>query len=132
MDRGTIESVTANPRNRSGKPVSITDAQPSRAAELHRREVRYVLMMTFRAVCLVVATILVYNHVPLLGLWIPFLLFAMLVVPWLAVILANDRPPKSQYRLAGKLHHGHRDSAADQRALTADDPGKTIDSDPDD
>jgi Flp pilus assembly protein TadB len=124
-----MDSVTVNPRNRSGKPLSITDAQPSRAEELHHREVRYVLMMSFRAVCLVVATVLVYTHVPLLAIWLPILLLGMLVVPWLAVILANDRSPKSYYR---KLGRRHPVGVPDQRAITRGEEPKTIDADPDD
>lgn len=120
--------MTTKPGKRGGKPLSITDAQPSRAEELHHREVRYVLMMSFRAVCLVVATILVYTHAPLLFIFLPILLLGMVVVPWLAVILANDRPPKSQYRLG----HKYRRSAEvpDQRAITESEQSKTIDVDP--
>ncbi len=124
-----MEVVTTNPRNRNSRPVSITNAQPSRAEELRRREVRYVLMMSFRAVCLVVATVLVYSHAPLLYIWLPILLLGMVLVPWLAVILANDRPPKAQYRL------GHKYRAAsevpDPRAISQSERPKTIDADPD-
>lgn len=84
-------------------------------------------MMLIRAVCLIVATILVYNHAPLLGLWIPILLFGMVAIPWLAVILANDRPPKEQYRLR------HHKQTEDPRALTSSEQSprepKTIDVD---
>ena len=118
--------MTANPRNRNGKPVSITDAQPSRAAELHRREVRYVLMMSFRALCLILLTVLVYNHAPLLVVWVPILLLGMVVVPWLAVILANDQPPKSR-RMANR----QATAVPDPRAITPSEQPKTIDADPD-
>jgi hypothetical protein len=123
-----MESVTANSRGRGTKPLSITNAQPSRAEELHHREVRYIVMMSFRAVCLVVATILVYSHAPLLGLWVPILLFGMLIVPWLAVIIANDRSPKSYYR---KVNAARRREVPDQRAISQLVEPKTIDADPD-
>ncbi len=79
---------------RSPRAINITDAAPSRADELRHREVRYVAMMSIRALCLILATILVVAHAPLLGIWIPILLFGTLVVPWLAVMLANERPKK--------------------------------------
>lgn len=77
-----------------------------------------MLMMSIRAVCLIVATILVYNHVPLLGLWIPILIFGMIAIPWLAVILANDRAPKEQYRLSSRFRR-RAGTPSSQRALTA-------------
>lgn len=111
---------------RRPRPVRITDAAPSQNEQLHRREVRYVVMMSFRAVCLILATILASAHVPYLGIWIPLLLVATLLVPWLAVILANDRAPRSQYRLAK-----HQPDIPEPRALTgANDTARTIDADP--
>ena len=84
-------------------PVArITDAAPSREAELRHREHRYILMMTIRAVCLILATVLVTAHVPYLVIWIPILLFGVLVLPWLAVILANERPRRDQYRYVAR------------------------------
>jgi Flp pilus assembly protein TadB len=83
---------------RSTRAINITDAAPSRAEELHHREVRYITMMCIRALCLILATVLVVAHAPLLGVWIPILLVATLVVPWLAVILANERPRKRARR----------------------------------
>jgi Flp pilus assembly protein TadB len=74
--------------------VVITDAERSQGDQLHSREVRYLLMMSIRALCLVAAAVLVGTHAPLLWLWIPICLVGMVVVPWLAVLLANDRPPR--------------------------------------
>lgn len=88
---------------REARPALITDAERSQDDQLHSREVRYVLMMAFRALSLVAAAVLVGVHAPLLWLWIPICLVGVLVVPWLAVILANDSPPKPQYRLANRV-----------------------------
>jgi len=77
---------------RRARPVVITNAEQSQDDQLHYREVRYLLMMSVRAVCLVAAAVLAAVHAPLLWLWIPICLFGMIAVPWLAVILANDRP----------------------------------------
>jgi hypothetical protein len=113
---------------RDPRPAVITDAERSRHDQLRSREIRYVLMMSFRAVSLLAAAILVGVHAPLLWLWIPICLFGMLIVPWLAVILANDRPPKPQYRLANRLHH--RDPPTPPQALPSATPPKVIDHDP--
>jgi len=110
---------------RGHRPVVITDAQRSPGDELRSREIRYVLMMSIRAVCLVAAAVLVTAHVPLLWLWLPICGFGMLVVPWLAVILANDRPPKAKYRLVNRLRHPPPEEPT--RALPSADPPRVID-----
>jgi Flp pilus assembly protein TadB len=113
---------------RERRPVLITNAEPSQHDQLRSREIRYVLMMSFRAVCLVAAAVLVSVHAPLLWLWIPICLVGMIVVPWFAVLLANDRPPKEKHRLANKLHHqpGPAEEPA-PLALPATDPVRVID-----
>jgi hypothetical protein len=115
---------------RASRAVRITDAQRSRHDQLRSREFRYVIMMSIRAVCLIVATVLVTAHAPLLWLWIPICAVGMLVVPWLAVILANDRPPKDKYKLANKLHRqppAPPEEPEGPRAITAIDPSRIID-----
>ena len=104
---------------RSSRPTRITDAAPSRGEQLRHRELRYVTMMSLRVVCLVLIVILVSAHAPLVWLWVPVLLFGMFIVPWLAVILANERPPKAKYRLATKLHGQPAAEAAPEQAITA-------------
>jgi Flp pilus assembly protein TadB len=114
---------------RNTRPTRITDASPSQTEQLHHREIRYVLMMGIRAVCLVVIVVLVKIHAPLVWLWVPVLLFGMFIVPWLAVILANDRMPRRRYQMTPKPQLG-------QRALTSGappaEPHRVIDIDPDD
>jgi Flp pilus assembly protein TadB len=73
------------------QPVLITEAQPSRA-ELHAaRKKRYVLTMAVRVVALVLAAVFYQT------LWLA-LIFAALgtVLPWIAVMMANDEPPKKR------------------------------------
>jgi uncharacterized membrane protein len=112
---------------RDRRPVLITDARQSPKAELRYREIRYVLMMSVRAVCLVIAAILVSARVPLLWLWLPICFFGMLVVPWLAVIWANDRLPKQRYRLGGRLRR--RATANEPAALSSAEAPRVIDAD---
>jgi hypothetical protein len=113
---------------RGRRPVVITDARQSPREELRYREIRYVLMMSIRAVCLVAAAVLVSVRAPLLWLWLPMCLFGMVVVPWLAVILANDRLPKDRYRL---MHRGRPTEEEPAKALSpADEPEpRVIDAD---
>jgi Flp pilus assembly protein TadB len=85
------------------QPVLITDADRSPDDQLRSRQIRYITMMSIRAVCLVVAAVLVSSNAPLLWLWVPMCVVGMVLLPWLAVIIANDRPPKEQYRLSKRL-----------------------------
>jgi len=111
---------------RGRRPVVITDARPSPGEELRFREIRYVLMMSIRAVSLVVAAVLVSAHVPMLWLWLPICFVGMLIVPWLAVILANDRLPKDRYRL---FHPRPQQPETPPPALLPADPPRVIDAD---
>ncbi|GAA1392889.1 DUF3099 domain-containing protein [Catellatospora coxensis] len=76
----------------------ITDAPASPQQELRHRERRYVAMMLLRAACLLAAGVLAIAEAPLLWLWLPLCGLGMVLLPWLAVILANDGPPKPQHR----------------------------------
>jgi fatty acid desaturase len=105
-------------------PILITDAKISQEEELRRRERRYILMMGLRALCLIVAAVLVMLKVPLLVVWLPLCGVGMVLLPWLAVILANDRPPKDQHRLKR-----YRENTSPTNALPSQPHGKVIDSD---
>ena len=77
--------------NRSSEPVLITEAEPSRADQHDARKKRYVVTMLIRMVSLVLACVF-YQTVWLMAV------FAVLgtVLPWIAVVMANDRPPKKK------------------------------------
>lgn len=105
-----------------GTPILITDAQLSQEEELKRRERRYILMMGLRAVCVIAGVVLVMLKVPLLVIWLPLCGLGMVLLPWLAVILANDRPPKDKHRLKR-----YRGNTAPSNALPSQSSGRTID-----
>ncbi|MDI6103295.1 DUF3099 domain-containing protein [Actinoplanes sp. NEAU-A12] len=78
------------------QPVLITDAARSQDAQLRSRQIRYVSMMAVRAGCLILGGILISAQVPLLPLWLALCALGMVLLPWMAVLIANDRPPKSK------------------------------------
>jgi hypothetical protein len=98
--------------------VVITNAEPSQDDQLRSRKIRYLIMMSIRALSLILAAVLVSLHVPLLPLWLVLCVTAMILLPWLAVIMANDRPPKEQYRLSHRLHGLGRVEESPPNAIT--------------
>lgn len=75
-----------------GRPVLITTAEPS-YEDQHRQRVRkYMTLMAFRIPALILAAV-AYGawHNGLISLLI---LVASIPLPWMAVLIANDRPPR--------------------------------------
>ena len=81
---------------RREKATVITDAEMSPDEELRIRTIRYVVMMSIRGLLVITCGILVIVEAPLLWLWLPLGLVGMAVLPWLAVLLANDRLAKDK------------------------------------
>jgi hypothetical protein len=78
------------------QPVLITDAERSQSDQLRSRQIRYVTMMSVRAGCLVLGAVLISLEPPLLPLWLILCAAGMVFLPWAAVLIANDRPPKNK------------------------------------
>ncbi|MBB4760519.1 DUF3099 domain-containing protein [Amorphoplanes digitatis] len=78
------------------RPVLITNAARSQSDQLRSRQIRYVSMMSVRAGCLILGAILISVKPPLLPLWLILCAAGMVFLPWAAVLIANDRPPKSR------------------------------------
>lgn len=101
----------------SERPTLITTAPANNDDDFDHRRKRYAVMMTIRAVC-VLAAALTYR----ISLWLALVLvLAGAVIPWCAVILANDRPPK---------RHAQRPPAGGGQPERALPPGRdrTVDS----
>jgi hypothetical protein len=98
-------------------PQVITDAPVSPEQELRAREIRYVIMMGIRALCVVAGGILVMVRPPLLGLWLVICVLGMVFIPWIAVLLANDKAPRPENKLRNKLHRP-ADRPQETRAIT--------------
>ena len=73
----------------SPDPVLITDAQRSYEEELRTRKRRYALMMGMRLPCMILAA--VFYQTPWLAVT---LLVISIPLPWMAVLIANDRLPR--------------------------------------
>lgn len=112
---------------RQAQPILITDASRSQDDQLHSRQVRYVVLMSIRLACLIVGAVLVSAQAPLLWLWLSLCGVGMVLLPWLAVMLANDRPPKEQHRLATRLQHRHHDQTPPRSLPVAESPHQVID-----
>ena len=84
-------SQSAN-RHERNEPVLITEAAPSLADQHAARKRRYSITMAIRGTSLVIAALTAQY-----SLWL-MAVFAVLgtVLPWIAVVMANDRPPKKQ------------------------------------
>jgi len=86
--------VTPGPANqagssRRGQATVITAAEPSYDDQFRARRKRYVIMMSFRIPCLILATLLYQTP------WLAILVIAVSIpLPWMAVLIANDRPAR--------------------------------------
>jgi DUF3099 family protein len=84
--------MARDPRRHPPAPVRITTAAPSPSEDIAARQKRYLLSMGIRSVCFVGAVV-----AALAGLgWLwPFLIFAALVLPYVAVVMANNSATRS-------------------------------------
>ncbi|QSB06383.1 DUF3099 domain-containing protein [Natronoglycomyces albus] len=106
----------------------ITDVRVSPEEQRRARTTKYMIMMGIRVFAVVACGILVIVEAPLLWLWLTVGLVAMAVVPWLAVMLANDSQVKKDRRLFAK--YKARSTASEPPALSdSEKPHRTIDAD---
>ena len=96
--------------------VLITDAARSPSDQLRSREIRYVTMMSARVACLILGGVLISLKVPLLPLWLILCAAGMVFLPWAAVLIANDRAPKSKEERAADA------AAREQRQMALTEP----------
>jgi hypothetical protein len=104
-------------RTRSEEPVLITTAAESGDDEFDRRRTKYAIMMALRAIC-VVAAALTYRVSIYLAMGF---VVAGIILPWCAVIIANDRPAKRRQQVT------YRADLRGERALPPGDDGRTVD-----
>ena len=77
--------------DRDDTPVLITGAAPSYKDQARARKRKYMIMMSLRVPCLILACVFIH-------IWWLAVLFLVLSIPlpWVAVLIANDRPPRKQ------------------------------------
>ncbi|MFW0797373.1 DUF3099 domain-containing protein [Gordonia sp. CPCC 205515] len=103
--------------------VLITDAQQS-LDDQHRARVRkYLTLMAFRVPALVIAGI-VYGATAN-GLLALAIVALSIPLPWIAVLVANDRPPRKRGEVPHYLY-GHDHTVVGPPSLSPD--GRVIDS----
>jgi len=79
--------MARDPRRQRAEPVRITTAGTSPRADIAARQKRYVLSMSIRSLCFIGAIVAALAGVG--WLW-PFLIAAALVLPYVAVVMANN------------------------------------------
>lgn len=85
-----------DPADRQPEVTLITAAAPSLDDQHDARRKKYLILMGTRAVCLVLAVI-----TATISLWFAAIfIVGGVVLPWCAVLIANDRPPKKASRFA--------------------------------
>jgi Flp pilus assembly protein TadB len=96
--------------------VLITDAKQSAQAEYDKRRKRYTIMMSLRGLCVIGAAVL-YQ----VSMWLSLALVAGgLVLPWCAVLIANDGPAKKRAKPVKYV------APPPERTLPGSDDGRTI------
>lgn len=103
-------------RTRTEPVAVITDVRVSPDAEYEHRRRRYALMMGMRVVAIIAAAC-TYQ----ISFWLAAAFIGTgTVLPWCAVILANDGPPLAKRVRRGSL-------AGSEKALTAGEDDRTVD-----
>jgi hypothetical protein len=105
-------------RSRSHEAVLITTAPEKNDDGYDSRRKKYAIMMALRAIC-VLAAGLSYRVSIFLALGF---IVGGIVLPWCAVIIANDRPAKKRPR-----HPYMSNGYGQEKALGPGDDGRTVD-----
>lgn len=79
-------------RSHADQPPLITSAPESGDVEFDRRRKRYAVMMGLRALCVIGAAVSYHLSMVLALLFV----VGGIVLPWCAVIIANDGPAKKR------------------------------------
>jgi Flp pilus assembly protein TadB len=103
--------------------VVITEAEESPQAQLRSRQIKYSVMMGIRVVCLIAGAVIVSLKVPHALVWVGFCIVGMVALPWMAVLIANDRPPKKASRFTSRL----RGEKPEPPALPSVGPDRVVD-----
>ena len=105
-------------RNQENDPVLITGAARSFDDEFAARKKRYSLIMACRIPCLLLAGLFgIYFNLPLVA--VGFIVLSV-PLPWIAVLIANDRLPKKAEKVSRYRGEARRVAAvSDARIIEA-------------
>ncbi|MEU0501034.1 DUF3099 domain-containing protein [Nocardia sp. NPDC005998] len=92
MPKPPRKSAGYFPGNDEKHPLLITEAAPSLDDQHRARVRRYTIIMAFRIPCLILAAV-AYSMFSNALLSI-LIITASIPLPWIAVLIANDRPPR--------------------------------------
>jgi hypothetical protein len=85
-----------DPTDRQPEVTLITAAAPSLDDQHDARRRKYLVLMGTRAICLILAVV-----TATVSLWLAAIfIVGGVVLPWCAVLIANDRPPQKASRFA--------------------------------
>lgn len=87
-----MERMARDSIRHQDEPIRITTAATSRAEDIATRQKRYLLSMSIRSACFVGAVVAFIAGVS--WLW-PILITGALVLPYVAVVLANSNASRS-------------------------------------
>ncbi len=90
-----IDAVGSSPASaRKANATVITAAEPSYDEQLKSRRKRYIITMSLRIPCLILAVLLAQTP------WLAILAVAISIpLPWMAVLIANDRPARKAIKV---------------------------------
>lgn len=96
----------------AGAPVLITEAAQSFDDQHAARKRRYLIMMGLRLPCLILAGVFYETWWLALGL-----VLLSVPLPWVAVLIANDRPPRKSEQVNRYQHDAHQIEAAEHKVI---------------
>lgn len=93
-------------------PVLITEAEPSYDDQQAVRRRKYALMMSLRIPCLIIAALCYQIW------WLSLIILAISIpLPWMAVLIANDRPPRKSEKVNRYQKSSRALEARDHRVI---------------
>lgn len=93
-------------------PVLITEAQPSYDDEQAVRRRKYAIMMSLRIPCLIAGAACYQIW------WLALIIVAISIpLPWMAVLIANDRPPRKAEQVNRYRHSARELESGEHRVI---------------
>lgn len=106
-----------NRRHDDERPILITEAPRSAAEEFAARKRRYSLIMACRIPCLVLAGVFgIAFNLPVVAV---LLIVLSVPLPWVAVLIANDRLPQKAGRVNKYQQRARRVQNTDRKVIEA-------------